>query len=60
MLVGHNPGMEELLSLLTGEGRAMPTAALACVALDVEKWSKVREGAGHLEWLVRPKELSGG
>jgi phosphohistidine phosphatase len=38
MLVGHNPGMEELLSLLTGEGRAMPTAALACVALDVEKW----------------------
>jgi hypothetical protein len=30
--------MEELLSLLTGEGRAMPTAALACVALDVEKW----------------------
>ncbi|HEX6183201.1 MAG TPA: histidine phosphatase family protein [Pyrinomonadaceae bacterium] len=59
MLVGHNPGMEELLKLLTGEEEQMPTAALACVALDVEKWSKVREGAGRLEWLVRPKELSG-
>lgn len=58
MLVGHNPGMEELLTHLTGEGRAMPTAALACVALDVEKWGKARAQAGRLEWLVRPKELA--
>ena len=57
MLVGHNPGMEELLTFLTGEERRMPTAALACVALDVEKWAKVRARAGRLEWLVRPKEL---
>ena len=59
MLVGHNPGMEELLTFLTGEERSMPTAALACVALDVEKWGKVRARAGRLEWLVRPKELAG-
>lgn len=58
MLVGHNPGMEGLVRLLTGEQREMPTAALACVALDIEKWGKVRAGAGRLEWLVRPKELS--
>ena len=58
MLVGHNPGMEELLTFLTGEERRMPTAALACVALDVEKWGKVRARAGRLEWLVRPKELA--
>ena len=58
MLVGHNPGMEELLRLLTGEERQMRTATLACVALEVEKWSKVQEGAGRLEWLVRPKELA--
>jgi phosphohistidine phosphatase len=59
MLVGHNPGMEGLLRLLTGEERQMSTATLACVAFDVEKWGKVREGAGRLEWLVRPKELGG-
>lgn len=59
MLVGHNPGMEELVELLTGERREMPTAALACISLDVEKWGKVRAGAGRLEWLVRPKELAG-
>ena len=58
MLVGHNPGMEELLMTLTGEARRMPTAALAHIRLDVEKWSEVREGVGHLEWLVKPKELA--
>jgi|SRR5918912_775280 phosphohistidine phosphatase len=58
MLVGHNPGMEELLMTLTGEARRMPTAALALIRLDVKKWSEVREGTGHLEWLVKPKELA--
>lgn len=58
MLVGHNPGMEELLTLLTGESRSMQTATLACISLDVEKWGKAREHSGRLEWLVRPEELS--
>ena len=57
MLVGHNPGMEQLLTLLTGETRGMSTAALVCIALDVEKWDKARGGEGRLEWLVRPKDL---
>jgi hypothetical protein len=35
----------------------MPTAALACLELNIEKWNKVRAGAGRLEWLVKPKEL---
>jgi phosphohistidine phosphatase len=57
LLVGHNPGLEDLLALLTGEARRMPTAALARILLNVEKWSKVREGSGRLEWHVKPKEL---
>ena len=57
LLVGHNPGMEELLMILTGETRRMPTAALACISLDIGKWGEVREATGHLEWLVKPKEL---
>lgn len=59
MIVGHNPGMEELLKILTGGEHRMPTAALACVALDVDVWGKARGRAGRLEWLVRPKELAG-
>ncbi|MEJ7796683.1 MAG: histidine phosphatase family protein [Nocardioides sp.] len=33
-LVGHNPAVEELLELLTGEVRRMPTSCLAVVDLD--------------------------
>jgi phosphohistidine phosphatase len=57
MLVGHNPGFEELLEVLTGEAHQMPTAALACLELNIEKWNKVRAGAGRLEWLGKPKKL---
>ena len=57
MFVGHNPGFEELLEMLTGEAHTLPTAALACIELNIEKWNKVRAGGGHLEWLVKPKEL---
>ncbi len=58
LLVGHNPGMEELVLYLTGEQQHMPTAALACITLNIEKWSKARAGSGHLERLIRPKELT--
>ncbi len=57
MMVGHNPGFEELLSALTGESQRMPTAALACIELEVEKWSEVSASSGKLAWLVKPKDL---
>lgn len=60
LLVGHNPGLGELLTRLTGEARPVQTAALACVALDIESWGEARGGAGRLEWLVRPGELGAG
>jgi phosphohistidine phosphatase len=58
MLVGHNPGLEELVEALTGEAREMSTAALACIELDIERWSKLRAGTNQLTWLVKPKELT--
>ena len=57
MMVGHNPGFEELLEALTGEARGLSTAALACIELDSEKWSKVKAGENQLAWLVKPKKL---
>jgi phosphohistidine phosphatase len=56
MLVGHNPGMEDFLKVLTGEKRHLSTAALACIELNVEKWNKVRAQVGRLEWLAKPNE----
>ncbi|HKQ53525.1 MAG TPA: histidine phosphatase family protein [Pyrinomonadaceae bacterium] len=60
MLVGHNPGFENLLAHLTGESRRVPTAALARIRLDAEKWMEAGSRGGRLEWLVKPKELAGG
>lgn len=53
LMVGHNPGMENLLELLTGRALQMPTAALAKINLDVEDWTALIEH-GQLEWLVKP------
>jgi len=58
MIVGHNPGFEELLAILTGAAHRMPTAALACIELNIEEWSNVSSRSGRLEWLVKPKELN--
>jgi phosphohistidine phosphatase len=57
MLIGHNPGFAELLQSLTGEARDVSTATLACIELNVEKWSRGRAAAGNLKWLTSPKEL---
>ncbi len=56
LIVGHNPGFENLVRVLTGEPVQMPTAALAKIILDVEKWGELESGGGELEFLIRPKE----
>lgn len=58
LLVGHNPGMEELVKVLAGVAERFPTAALANVALPITSWDQLtpRTG-GQLLHLWRPKEL---
>jgi phosphohistidine phosphatase len=58
MVVGHNPGVEELLEVLTGQWERMPTAALAHVVLDVPSWADVNSARyGRLVTVWRPKQL---
>jgi phosphohistidine phosphatase len=57
IMVGHNPGFENLLGYLTGDNRHMPTCALAKIEFDVASWSKVSDESGRLELFVTPKEL---
>lgn len=57
MLIGHNPGMQELLQLLTGVIDEFPTACFAKVNMKVSKWTESAEKRSTLEWIVRPKEL---
>jgi phosphohistidine phosphatase len=58
MIVGHNPGVEELLSFLTGNKVQTPAGALAKLTSRATKWTTLA-GAGKatLEWLIKPREL---
>ncbi len=66
MLIGHNPGLEDLARRLAGGGDALslgrlrlkyPTAALAELALDIPAWSALDDGGGQLLRFVRPRDL---
>lgn len=59
MVVGHNPGLEELLEELTGAAESLPTAALAQVLLPIQRWSELDdEVSGELVQIWLPRQLS--
>lgn len=58
MLVGHNPGLDELLYALTGDDEHLPTAGLAQLTVAVSKWRDLEANtAAKLEHIWRPREL---
>lgn len=67
LLVGHNPGLEDLALMLTPDraGDEMrdrleekfPTAALAEIVFDVERWEDVDVRGGTITLFVRPRDL---
>jgi phosphohistidine phosphatase len=58
LIVGHNPGMEELLEELTGTWQRMPTAALAEVRFPLTFWSGLDEmTVGEMKNLWLPRNL---
>lgn len=56
MIVGHNPGFEHLVQVLSSASRRMPTAALAVIDLDISSWSEVGSGKGRLRELILPRD----
>jgi len=65
LMVGHNPGLHELVLSLAGEDDAVrpkiaakfPTAALALITLPVGRWDEVEPGTGEIRELIVPREL---
>ncbi|QIG78511.1 SixA phosphatase family protein [Stakelama tenebrarum] len=65
LFVGHNPGLEELVLLLVPGGSDLrsdveekfPTASLAQISFDTDRWSEIEEGKGVLKRFVRPRDL---
>jgi phosphohistidine phosphatase len=58
LLVGHNPGISELVSNMCGEHVDMPTAALAHAQSDIESWKGFETSSeADLVNFWRPKEI---
>jgi phosphohistidine phosphatase len=69
LLIGHNPGFEELAKLLIGEGdmdgilrlgQKYPSAGLAVIDFELESWGIISPKSGRLERFVTPKSLGTG
>ena len=61
IIVGHNPGFEELAEALAGnhdEGVRLPTAGLALLQFDVERWDAARAGTGRLREVATPRTIA--
>ncbi|MFO1240326.1 MAG: histidine phosphatase family protein [Sphingomonadaceae bacterium] len=67
MMCGHNPGLEDLALMLVPDVRGdelrdeleakFPTASLAELQFNVEKWQDIREGTAHITRFIRPRDL---
>jgi phosphohistidine phosphatase len=67
MMVGHNPGLEDLIfDLVPDDGSSplrdvvevkFPTASFAVLELDIDKWSDLKDNCGRLVHLTRPRDL---
>lgn len=67
IMVGHNPGLEDLIfDLVPDDGSSplldlvhekFPTAAFAVLELDIDRWEDAKEGCARLVHLLRPRDL---
>jgi len=58
LVVGHNPGLEGLLQILSGKVESLPTASLAHLILPIEHWADLKEDTrGELVERVKPRDL---
>lgn len=54
-LVGHNPGMGQLLYYFSGAGHDVPTCAVAIIEFDTSTWAAVNSNSGKLIYYDYPK-----
>jgi phosphohistidine phosphatase len=60
LIIGHNPGIESFIRLLTNRVEAMPTCSFAHIVCRENLWSDVRPGDCDLVEIIRPKEIAPG
>jgi phosphohistidine phosphatase len=58
MVIGHNPGLETLLQMLSGRIESLPTAVIAHLVLPIQHWTELSgETKGEMIEIWKPKEI---
>jgi phosphohistidine phosphatase len=58
LMVGHNPGLEELVGMLTGEEHTMSTCSLVHIQFPINRWNEIDyKSRGKLVGTWLPREL---
>ena len=64
LLIGHNPGLEDLVLMLASASPyrdevevKYPTATLAELTFEIDRWAGLAEGQATLARFMRPREL---
>jgi phosphohistidine phosphatase len=56
-MVGHNPGLEQLVDMLTGEQHTMSTCSLVHVQLRINSWNEMNyKTKGKLLEIWKPSD----
>jgi phosphohistidine phosphatase len=59
LLVGHNPGFEELSDALSGRSDSvLKTCSMALLNTDADSWTASAEGSFALEEIIHPAEVA--
>ena len=54
LIVAHNPGMEELIHLLSNATVALPPAGLVTISFDTPRWTAITPAQGQLTHFFNP------
>lgn len=60
MMIGHNPGLEDLAGLLTSgraQGVHLCTGAMVRIDFDMHDWVDIAPGRGALTWILTPETV---
>jgi phosphohistidine phosphatase len=55
-LVGHNPGISQVLYTLSGAIKDVPPCSVALIEFEADSWAELYEGSGKLTFYSAPKE----
>jgi phosphohistidine phosphatase len=55
-LIGHNPGISQVLYTLSGAIKDVPPCSVALIEFEADSWAELYEGSGKLTFYDTPKD----